>query len=132
VTLYLDSSALVKLVVDEAETDPLRSFIGDRDIASAMIARTELLRAVSRRLPERLPAANSLLDEVLLLLVDWDMATVAAELQPVELRALDALHVAGASRLEHGLDALVTYDRRMIQAAQTAGLPVASPGDAAE
>jgi uncharacterized protein len=131
VTLYLDSSALVKLVVDEIETDNLRDFVGDREVASAMIARTELLRAVSRRLPERLPAANSLLDEVLLLLVDWDMATVAAELQPPGLPALDALHVAGASRLQHGLEALVTYDRRMVQAARMAGLPVASPGDPA-
>lgn len=127
-TLYLDSSALVKLVVEEVETDDLRTYIDDRDIASAMIARTELLRAVTRRLPERLPAADSLLDEVLLLLVDWEMTTVAAELRPVELRALDALHVAGASRLDQGLEAVVTYDQRMIQAARTAGLPVASPG----
>jgi uncharacterized protein len=131
-TLYLDSSALVKLVVDETETDDLRAFVGSRDMAAAMIARTELLRAVSRRLPDRLPAAKDLLDEMLLMLVDWDMATVAAELPPVELRALDALHIAGATLLEHGLEALVTYDHRMIEAARSAGLPVVSPGGAPE
>jgi predicted nucleic acid-binding protein len=40
---------------------------------------------------------------------------------------LDAIHVATASLLGPDLEAVVTYDRRMIEAAQLYGLPVASP-----
>jgi uncharacterized protein len=128
-TVYLDSSALVKLIIDEPETDELRAYLAGRDLASTMIARTELLRAVARRSPARLSAADDLLDEMLLLLVDWEIANTAARLEPASVRALDAIHVAGALRLEHGLEALVTYDKRMIDAGRAAGLVVSSPGD---
>ena len=51
-------------------------------------------------------------------------------MKPPELRSLDAIHVASAMAMEEDLDALVTYDRRMIDGGRMAGLPVASPGRA--
>lgn len=43
------------------------------------------------------------------------------------LRTLDAIHLATALRLGSDLDAVVTYDNRLAEAARTLGLPVAAP-----
>jgi len=128
--LYLDTSALVKLVITEKESDELRAFVGDREIVSSQIARTELIRAVGRWDEAFLGAAEDLVDELVLLKVDRVLTISAAWIRPWEVRSLDALHVASAQALADGLDALVTYDARMAEAARRAGLPVASPGAA--
>ena len=128
--LYLDTSALVKLVITEKESDELRAFVGDREIVSSQIARTELIRAVGRWDEAFLGAAEDLVDELVLLKVDRVLTISAAWIRPWEVRSLDALHVASAQALADGLDALVTYDARMAEAGRRAGLPVASPGAA--
>ena len=128
-SVYLDSSALVKLVIEEPQSDDLRTFIGDRSVVSSMIARTEVIRAVARTEPERVGAAEKMLADASLIVIDWQVAAAAAWVEPAGIRSLDAIHLATARRLEVGMDALVTYDRRMIEAGRTAGLPVASPGD---
>lgn len=52
---------------------------------------------------------------------------VAAALKPEHLRTLDAIHVATA--LDFGdLEGVVTYDRRMAEAARANGLTVLAPG----
>lgn len=127
--LYLDSSALVKLVLEVRESDDLRLFVEDREIASIEIARTELIRAVGRRAPGPTGDAEDLLAEVVLMRVDTPTTSSAAWVQPWEVRALDALHLAGAGQLGADLEALVTYDKRMIDAGRAAGLLVAMPGD---
>jgi predicted nucleic acid-binding protein len=69
------------------------------------------------------------LAETSLIIIDGPLASAAAWVEPASIRSLDAIHLAAAQRLEVGLEALVTYDRRMVDAAQMAGLRVASPGD---
>ena len=128
-SIYLDSSALVKLVVEEPESEDLRTFVGDRVVVSSMVARTEVIRAVARTEPERVGAAERVLAETSLIIIDGPLASAAAWVEPASIRSLDAIHLATAQRLEVGLEALVTYDRRMVDAAQMAGLRVASPGD---
>jgi len=128
-SIYLDSSALVKLVVEEPESEDLRTFVGDRVVVSSIVARTEVIRAVARTEPERVGAAEKVLAETSLIIIDWPLASAAAWVEPASIRSLDAIHLATAQRLEVGLEALVTYDRRMVDAAQMAGLRVASPGD---
>ncbi len=128
-SIYLDSSALVKLVVEEPESEDLRTFVGDRVVVSSMVARTEVIRAVARTEPERVGAAEKVLAETSLIIIDGPLASAAAWVEPASIRSLDAIHLATAQRLEVGLEALVTYDRRMVDAAQMAGLRVASPGD---
>ena len=127
--LYLDSSALVKLVVKEPQTDELRSYLGDRLVASSIIARAEVMRAVGRVLPDDVGRAEQMLDRLTMVQMDEQIVTAAAWLRPWSIRALDALHVATASSLGGGLEALVTYDRRMATAGRMAGLRVTSPGD---
>ena len=128
-SVYLDSSALVKLIVEEPESEDLRDFVGDRAVVSSMIARTQVIRAVARTEPERVGAAEKVLGETSLIIADGPVAWAAAWVEPASVRSLDAIHLATAQRLEIGLEAIVTYDRRMADAARVAGMPVASPGD---
>jgi len=130
VLLYLDSSALVKLLVSEPESRSLRRFIASwPDRVSSVVARVEVARAVGRRANDRRAAhrTDTLLDRVLLLHVDPEVLRVAARLEPPELRALDAIHLASALSLGAELGPLVTYDGRLAAAARRVRIEVAAP-----
>jgi predicted nucleic acid-binding protein len=124
--VYLDSSAIVKLVVREPETDALLGFLapGQLQVTSAL-ARVEVVRAVRRH--GRAATARALLDSLSLLALDDALLDHAAAIDGGELRSLDAIHIASAQQLEGELHALVTYDQRMLTAAQALGLPVDQP-----
>ena len=62
-----------------------------------------------------------------LLAVDDDLLDAAALLEPQTLRSLDAVHLASALSIGDALVAVVTYDRRLADAARGAGLAVLSP-----
>jgi predicted nucleic acid-binding protein len=59
--------------------------------------------------------------------LDDPLLEVAANLDPDILRTLDAIHLASALSLGDSLDEVVTYDKRMAEAAKYLGLAVASP-----
>ncbi len=126
---YLDTSALVKLVVAEPETASLLTWLrlDERGPTSSELARTELLRAVRRVAPERMLQARAVLDAVVLLEVTTPVLEHAGELAPAALRSLDALHLAAALALGDDLEAVVTYDDRLGDAASAHGLRVLSP-----
>lgn len=127
-TAYLDSSAGLKLIVDEPESEPLRTWLAERPArASSALFRTELLRAARRSMANRVARAREVIANVTLLAIDEPLLEIAAHLDPPALRSLDAIHIATALRLGDELHALVTYDQRMIEAAERLGLPVASP-----
>ncbi len=127
--LYLDSSALVKLVVAEPETSALMSFLASwPDRVSSALARVEVLRAVKRAgagLAVR-RRATRVLARVALVRVDEPVLAAAARLEPPALRSLDALHLATARSI-YGVAGIVTYDRRLGQAASRARLKVWAP-----
>jgi uncharacterized protein len=128
--LYLDSSALVKLVVSEAESGALRSYLADRrtDVRmAAALARTEVVRAVAMyRSIELVETARSIIARLHLVPLNNRLLDTAAATLPPELRTLDAIHLAAAMTAPD-LRAIVTYDKRMSDAAATAGLAVVSP-----
>lgn len=126
---YLDTSALVKLVVSEAETAALRAWMGEaeRTPVSCDLARTELLRAVRRAAPDRVVQARAVLDSITLIEVTTSVFEEAGRLDPTVLRSLDAVHLAAALSLGDDLDGIVTYDERFAEAAQSNGVPVTSP-----
>lgn len=128
--LYLDSSALVKLIHGEKESVALGQAIREREAVptSSELAEIELIRAVRRRVPDLVEAAESLLDRMVLLPVTRPVRTRAKSLRPTALRGLDAIHIATVLEIAPHLDAITTYDRRMIEAAESLGLPVSSPG----
>ena len=58
------------------------------------------------------------------------MLNAAGALAPVELRSLDAIHLATAQQIGNDLAAVVTYDERMAVAARVLGWRVAQPSAA--
>ncbi len=129
--VYLDSSALVKLVVREAESEALRAWVTAHPAAvTSALAVTEVRRAMGRLSLRRglSDRARLVLDGVALLAVDQDVLEKAARLAPAELRTLDAIHIASALSLEADLLAFVTYDDRQRAAARKAGLSLVRPG----
>jgi predicted nucleic acid-binding protein len=134
VIAYVDASALVKLIRDEAASDQLREYLGDCEVVASEIAITEVLRAVRREagvvgdaLGDLIERAISSMEEVLLIIPETAMLVRAGLLEGDRLGSLDAIHVATAAGLGE-VDVFVTYDDRQAAAARLAGLVVASPG----
>lgn len=132
---YLDASALVKLVVDEPESGPLRAYLLAADRISCELVRAEVPRAVRRAVgrgpmpPLELLLGRSLdvLDGLAMLPLDAMLLDAAGAIGEPGLRALDAIHVAAAAQLD-SLDAFVTYDHRQGAAARLVGLRTTAPG----
>lgn len=116
-------------MVAETETVALRSWLQetDRELVASDVARTELIRAVRRSVPDRLLQARAVLDSVTLVEVRTSMFEGAGRLDPVGLRSLDAIHLAAALDLGDDLEGLVTYDDRLAEAAIANGVPVVAP-----
>ncbi len=129
--MYFDSSAIVKLVLQEQESSPLRAFIDGRNrerMASSAIARVEVRRAAGAESSAALALARTqLLRFAQLPIDDAVLERAAAMALGSGLRSLDAIHVASAEMLGDELTAIVTYDQRMVAAAELVGLPVVSP-----
>jgi uncharacterized protein len=126
---YLDTSAAVKLLMSERESPALRRWLRRRPVrASAALLRVELVRVVRRAgLPRLLPEARKLLAGVHLIRLDDALLDRSADLEPIELRSLDAIHLAAAASLGDDLAAVVSYDDRLLAAATSLGLPTATP-----
>jgi PIN domain. len=127
--LYLDSSAFVKLVVEEEESVAVRAFLSAHDArrVSSALLRTEALRAVRHLGPDALATVREGLRRVDLIGIDDRILDAAGSLEPQVLRTLDAIHLATAMAVGDDLDAIVTYDERMIEAARLIGLSTVSP-----
>jgi predicted nucleic acid-binding protein len=126
-TAYVDASALVKLVLDEPDSPAMfRWYVESRRIATSRIGVIETRRAAARGVhdPDRLRVILATVDviEVLESIVER-----ASSVAPPALRTLDAIHLATALALVPDLDAFVTYDDRLADAARSLGLPVVRP-----
>jgi predicted nucleic acid-binding protein len=124
---YVDASALTKLILDEPGSAAMhRWYIEAERIASSVVGVIETRRAVARHVDtfERLEV---LLRSVVKLELDRTVGGLASTLQPAALRTLDAIHLASAMGLADQLDAFVTYDDRLADAARMVGLPVVRP-----
>jgi uncharacterized protein len=128
-TAYLDTSAFVKLIVAEPESAALRRFLARwPDRASATLLRTEALRALRRSGHDgHVGAARRMLGAMRLVRLDEPLLDRAGELDPRELRSLDAIHLAAALAIGADLGILLTYDDRLGHAARERGLAVESP-----
>lgn len=129
--VYLDSSALLKLVLPEAERAALESAIAHwpERLASELSA-VECRRAV-RRQPEAavlLPRMENVLSSLALLRIDHELLRLAGTIGPPRLRSLDAIHLASALSIGDYPEAFITYDERLADAARAVGLNVLTPG----
>lgn len=129
--IYLDSSALLKLLYDEAESHELADWLAARagtPIVSSELAKVEVIRACGRIDPATLPEATVLLASLDLIPLSGTVIDEAANVGATTLRSLDALHLASALAIQAQLTAFVAYDRRLGDAAATAGLELLAPG----
>jgi uncharacterized protein len=143
--IYLDSCALVKLVVAEPETPALEQFLDGRraEMVSCQLALTEVVRVVRRSgydsqrkmvlsaeaLAARIEAAANLLDRIDLVVVNRAVFIEAAAFaEDPYVGSLDAIHLTCARKIGAELTDFVTYDAQLARAAEAIGLPVTSPG----
>ncbi|MGH9226579.1 MAG: type II toxin-antitoxin system VapC family toxin [Acidimicrobiales bacterium] len=129
--IYLDSSAMVKLVQKEAESEALRRYLrrhrSDERVTSAL-ARVEVVRAVQSGGAPAVANARRQLARIHEVSLDRALLDSAAAIGPgTVLRSLDAIHLASAQLIAADLRAIVTYDQRMAAAAAAIGLPVDAP-----
>lgn len=128
--IYLDTSAAAKLVYPEAESAALGVFLTERIsaplVASALLY-PELIRAVNRHRPAFARRALALAQRIMTVPLADDILIDAATIGTPLLRTLDAIHLATAAAIATELDAFVTYDKRLAEAATALGLHVAAP-----
>ena len=127
---YIDSSALVKLVVPEPETSALEADLAHREgLVASQLAALECRRAIRRVASKRAFAAvDDMLEAVLLMNITPAVLQAAARLDPPLLRSLDAIHVATALATHDPDLEVITYDDRLAAAAAANGLRVVRPG----
>lgn len=128
--LYLDSSALVKLVIEERGSAQLVALVAHgSELISSALAAVEVPRALERRGADGavVGRGDRLLSRIHLRDLDAQVIAAARGI-PARVRSLDAIHLATALSFGASLEALVAYDRRLLDAARAAGLTVASPG----
>jgi predicted nucleic acid-binding protein len=131
VTCYLDSSALVKLVLEEDGSEALHTFMEGRvgEMSTAALARTEVARAVAAHGPEKLGDASRLLGTCSEITLSRHLLDRAGALAyELGLRSLDAIHLAAAEQIRPYLSVVITYDQRLASAARAQGYEVVTPG----
>lgn len=129
--IYLDGCALIKLVRAEPGAAALASWLDARQHLpwfSSGLVRVELLRGLQRveATDEEHKEAAALLDALTMKPVDTVLEE-AAHVRGQHLRSLDAIHLATAQAAGRALSTFVTYDNRLADVAQNAGLPIAQP-----
>jgi len=124
---YLDTSAFLKLVVEETHSKALRRAVADTELWTSTLLGVEAHRAAGRLGIE--PATiDARLAAVTFIVPSETTFEIARSLGPAHLRTLDALHLATATELGPDLDALITYDRRLAAGCVDLGIPVSAPG----
>jgi hypothetical protein len=128
---YADTSAVIKLLVEETHSAAFAAFYdahADAEWVSSALLRIEVTRTVARAMPALLQDARDLLSAFSSIAIDDDVVEGAMNEPDRSIRSLDAIHLATARVLTPELDALVTYDDRLLRAATDAGLVTISPG----
>lgn len=128
--IYIDSSAVLKLAIQERETAALEAYVaGCEGLVSSRLAVLECRRATKRTSNARvLQTIDDVLEAIYLLDVTPAILEDAAAAEPPLLRSLDAIHLATALSIGDAQVEVITYDRRFAEAARASGLTVVQPG----
>jgi predicted nucleic acid-binding protein len=128
--IYLDSAAVVKLVHTEPESAALRGWLDEQAETgwiSSVLTEIESFRALARYALEAASRLPAVLDQIDLIDLDQRIRMLARTVTPATVRTLDAIHLGTALHVRSALTSFVTYDKRLLDAAQAAGLPIDSP-----
>ena len=125
---YLDSSAILKLILAETESKALVNFLSEETITST-ISRVEVIRTLNRIYPLSVIKGKEILSNFLLTPMNPAILSSAENFpESITLRSLDAIQVATVIFLDKSVEGVVTYDKQMIKNAKELGIKVASPG----
>lgn len=133
--LYVDTSALLKLLVREVESDAIeRELVRWPSLATSLVTEVELPRAIARARADRPDAVvggslilQGVLASATIIELDGEIVAAARDVSPVHVGALDAIHIASALSLGRELAGVATYDNRMAGALIRAGIGVLAP-----
>jgi len=128
--IYLDSSALLKLLFEEDESAALAQWISERaatPMVSSELVRIEVVRAARRLDPAVVPAARTLVSQLDLVPLTGTLIDEAADAGEPILRTLDAIHLASVLSIQADLTAFVAYDTRLIAAVASVGIGAVRP-----
>ena len=127
---YLDASAIAKFIVRESESDAVESYAANREaLLSSRLSALEVRRTVGRRkIPRAVEQVAEALQALFLLDTTDEILALAGTVGPPELRTLDAIHLATAMEIRDPELEFVTYDHRLVRAAEAAGLKAVHPG----
>lgn len=128
--IYIDTSALVKLIFDEPESDALATWLSEgmnTPKVTSEISIIELIRVCRRLDADAVAEARQLLAGLDLVPLGNEVLDHAGRVDPVTLRTLDAIHLASALTLSDGVTAFVVYDTRLAGAANAAGFQTVAP-----
>ena len=125
---YIDSSALITIIFDEADAKAMKTFIGSTFYTS-QITRVEVIRAVFRIAPEREKVARELLETLTIVPMRPAILTQAERLpEKINIRGMDAIHLATANTLDFlRINGVITYDKQMAKGARELGFEVFAP-----
>jgi predicted nucleic acid-binding protein len=125
---YLDSSAILKLILSETESKALISFLSEETMTST-ISRVEVVRTLNRMYPLSVTKGKEILSKFLLTPMNPAILSSAENFpEAITLRSLDAIQVATVIFLDKSIQGLITYDKAMIANAKLLGIKVLSPG----
>ncbi len=128
--IYIDASALLKIVKDdEVGAAALRHYLAGHNnavVSSALLA-VEARRGMLRIRPDGVPEVDLLLGEVQQIGISAAVIESAGRLPDPMLRSLDAIHLATALLIRENVEALLTYDVRLREAAEAHGLATVAP-----
>jgi hypothetical protein len=128
-TVYLDATAIGALVLGGAGAGELTAALrGTGTRATSIISGAEVPRAAALRDAAAVARAMEVMTRLSVIQLDGAVVAQAATLRPATLRAADAIQVASAMLLADSLDAFLTYDPGIAEAARGANLRVESPG----
>lgn len=126
----MDTSALVKLIFDEPESDALAAWLSEHmetPKVTSEISAIELIRVCRRLDADAVAEARQLLAGLDLVPLGQEVLDRAGWADPVGLRTLDAIHLASAFTLSDGITGFVVYDTKLADAADAAGFEIVAP-----
>jgi uncharacterized protein len=129
--IYLDTTALMKLVTAQPESTPLSDYLsGHTDTVwfTCALTRAELLRAAAAVHPDAAEHAYHVLAGLDTVAVTDRLLDTVTMLAPAPRRILDALHIAAALTAGHRLHTLITYDDELAAAARDHNITTTTPG----
>ena len=125
---YLDSSAILKLILIEKESPALVAFLKE-PVSTSALSRVEVIRTLRRADPQKVEIGLQVLQKIWIIPINQTALLMAENLPAdITLRTLDALHVASAFILGQTIQGLITYDKQMAMNAKKLGIKVLSPG----